>query len=155
MKAPVNVGEFGADSRLKNTKKLSCRALRVEPPQGRTFVEYIRHAFIAELARAEKYSEAAPVTLSGQVHEISYGGSEWVIGMTLSSSNGKQITLKITHNTKGGFMADTACENAAKGFADIVQELVGKLVGNEEFSALLKEKSSDDQPSDADEAPAS
>lgn len=135
----VAVGEF--TSTQAGLRQIDCRMVGpVEPPDGLTFSEYIRKAFIGELQMAEKYDPYSKVILNGNVDRIemsSYSGT-WNIDMTLSSKNGKKIYKSTTYDYKSNFVGEIACQKAALALQPAVQNLIKSFVADPEFSLLIK-----------------
>lgn len=112
----------------------------VEPPNGMTFAEYIRKAFIGELQIAEKYNPESNVVLTGNLDhiEMSSVSGTWTIGMTLSSSNGRKVSKTTTYNFKTNFMGEIACQKVALALQPAVQSTIQALVTDSEFALLVK-----------------
>lgn len=139
LKKKVTVGDFS--STQVGLRQVDCRMVGpVEPPEGMTFAEYIKKAFVGELQMAEKYDSQSDIVLTGNLNNIelsSYSGT-WTIDMTLSSSNGRKITKNIVYNFKSNFMGEIACEKAAQSLQPAVQNAIKALVTDDDFVLLVK-----------------
>jgi hypothetical protein len=121
--------------------EINCRAVGpVKTPDGQPFEEYIRKAFIDELKVADLYSESSPVTLGGNLDQIDFSSTSgnWVMGVTLKSSNGRSLAVTNTYSYETSFVGEKACALSAQAFGPAVQALVGKIVNDPEFAGLLK-----------------
>ena len=148
----VNVGRFTATP-LGRTE-IGCRSKGpVRTPDGRPFEDYLQRALIEELKVAEKLSDSAPVTLTGHLNQIDFSSmrGDWTMDLTVTSSNGRALTVSSKYDFKtgpaftlapwGGGQAaadERACAETAQAFVPAVQVLIGKLVYHADFAALLK-----------------
>jgi hypothetical protein len=135
----VTVGPFTAAEAGK--KEIACRAVGpITTPDGRTFEDYIRKALIDELTVSELFAEAAAVTLTGHLNKVDFDSlaGEWMLDLTVSSSNGRSLRVADKYSYGFTYMAETACARTAKSFVPAVQVLIGKLVNDPAFPDLLK-----------------
>ncbi len=137
----VNVGPFTAAKPGRN--EITCRAVGpTRTPDGEPFEEYIRKAFIADLSIAEVYSAAAPVTLTGRVDALDFSSgltdAAWDIAVTISSSNGKSVSVDNRYPFSGNFVGEVACNQTAQALMPAVQDLIGKIIAHPDFAALLR-----------------
>jgi hypothetical protein len=135
----ANVGAFTAAEPGKNA--IACRAVGdVGTLDKQPFEDFIRKALIDELTVSDMFAQAAPVTLTGYVGKVDFNSTagEWQLVLTVTSSNGQNIT--VADNYKYGFtyIGETACARTAKSFVPAVQVLIGKLVYDPKFADLLK-----------------
>src|SRR5690625_349079 len=134
----INVGEFSASAPDK--RSIVCRAVGpIKPPDGELFSEYIRKAFLDELRMAEVYSDAAPVTITGNLNSIDFssGNGTWNLSLTVNSSNGNSMSVSEEFSYTTSFYGETACNQTAQALMPAVQNLVGKVVRSAEFPALV------------------
>jgi len=123
----------------------NCRALGpMQVADGLTHTQYIQKAFEDELKIAGAYaSSGAQVVISGRVHRLEFSstraltGGSWTIDLALESSNGKSVAVNEYYEFSSGFGANDACRNTAEAFSRAVQDLIGKVVRNPGFAALL------------------
>jgi hypothetical protein len=137
----VNVGPFTAAKPGRN--EITCRAVGpTRTPDGEPFEEYIRKAFIADLSIAEVYATAAPTTLTGRVDALDFSSgltdAAWDIAVTISSSNGKSLSVDNHYSFSGNFVGEVACNQTAQALMPAVQDLIGKVIGHPDFAALLR-----------------
>ena len=138
----INVGAFGSTVKIDN----ACRgAGPIAPPDNMSFEAYVQKALADELKLAGAFDSAAPrVTLTGLLTRLDFSsskgltGGEWNVGLTLTSSNGRQISALETYGFNSGFAADTACKQTAEAFLPATQNLIGKLLRVPGFRALLQ-----------------
>ena len=134
----VAVGKFTAtDSRYE----IGCRAVGpIKTPDQRPFEAYIRKALIDELQLAELYAESGPITLTGTLDKVDFSstGGKWSLGLTVTSSNGRSLSVTNDYDYETSFIAEKACALTAQAFGPAVQVLIGTLVHNPEFAALLR-----------------
>jgi hypothetical protein len=137
----VALGPFTAAE--PGRSEITCRgAGPVKTPDGEPFHEFIRKAFIADMTLAEIYAPTAPVTLTGRLDSIDFSSgmtdAGWDIAMTISSSNGKRLSVKERYDFKSAFDAITACHQTANAFMPAVQNLVTKTIRHPDFPALIR-----------------
>jgi len=123
----------------------SCRGLQtLALPDGLTPAQYVRKALELELRDAKAEAKAEPdVTLTGKLEEVSFSSSaaitmgHWTLGLTLRSSNGKQLKVSEHFEFDSGFYYVEACTNVAAAFPKAVRNLIGNAVSSPEFPGLL------------------
>ena len=88
---------------------------------------------------AEVYASTAPVTLTGTVDRVDFNSlsGEWMIGLTLSSSNGTRLHVDEKYAYSSSYMGDVACAQTAQAFVPCVQDLIAKVVASPDFRALV------------------
>jgi hypothetical protein len=135
----VNVGPFTAKE--PGVKEILCRlAAQIQPPDGETFENYVRKAFIDDLKVSELYSTQAPITLTGRLDELDFSSnsSHWNIALTITSSNGRALSVGERYEFAFTFGGDTACNEVAKAFVPAVQNLIGRVIQHPEFPGLVR-----------------
>ena len=123
----------------------NCRALGpMQVADGLSHAQYIQRAFEDELKVAGAFAATNPrVSLSGKIDKLEFSsmraltGGSWTIDLTLTSSNGKSLTVGEYYEFSSGFSAPEACRNTAEAFSRAVQNLVGKSVKNPGIGALI------------------
>ncbi|HKZ73589.1 MAG TPA: hypothetical protein VJ011_05955 [Steroidobacteraceae bacterium] len=134
----INVGTFSATK--PGVNQISCRAVGpIKTPDGNSFEDFIRNALVAELKLAEVYSANAPVTLTGNVDQIDFSSASgnWDIRLTVTSSNGRSISVAEAYRFTSSFYGETACNQTAQAMMPAVQNVISKLVSHPEFGALV------------------
>ena len=135
----VSVGAFGATK--PGQTAIGCRGVGpIKAPDGSTFEEYIRKAFIDEFRVADMLADPAPVTLTGNLDKIDFSstGGKWNIDLTLTSSNGRTLSINEVYDYETSFVGEKACALTAQAFTPAVQSLIGKIFRRPEFVELLK-----------------
>jgi hypothetical protein len=135
----INVGSF--TSQQPGLSSITCRGVGpIKTPDGEAYSEYVRKALIDELKIADVYSSEAPITLTGQLNSIDFSSNsgEWNFSLTINSSNGRSMTASESYSYTTSFYGETACNQTAQAVMPAVQDLIGKVVRNPEFKALLK-----------------
>ena len=138
----ISVGAFAEPAEFDRT----CRAVGpLAPPDGMTHAAYIRKALEDELKIAGLHTPASPrVTLAGAVKKLAFSstrgltGGSWDIDVTLTSSNGKSMSVAEHYEFESGYMGDTACKQTAEAFMPAVQNLIGKIVRSPAFRELVQ-----------------
>ena len=104
------------------------------------FAAYIRKALADELKVAGRYDERADVVLTGSVDNLAFSSSvgSWDITLTVTSSNGKSMTVKEHYQFHPAFVAETACKRVADAYFPAVQDLIQKLIRSPEFRGLVQ-----------------
>lgn len=124
---------------------LACRAFGdIKIVNNMTPVAYIKKGLEDELKMAgafgTKYNQ---IVLTGQVNKLEMSSSKgmfngyWLIDLTITSSNGKQLTVNEYYEFESGFDAATACNNTSNAFMPAVQNLIGKVFKSPQFKSLL------------------
>jgi hypothetical protein len=135
----VAVGAFTATE--PGRKEIACRGVGpIKTPDEQPFEYQVRKALIDELTVADLLADSAPVTLTGLVNKLDFDSmaGEWVLDVTLKSSNGQSLTAASKYNYGFTYIGETACARTAKSFVPAVQLLIGKLVHDPKFGDLLR-----------------
>ena len=135
----VAVGPFAAA--VTNQREMKCREKGLfKTPDGETFEEYVRQAFVSELAKADLYTLGAPVTLTGRLLTLDFSqgvaDAPWTFRFELRSSNGQWVTVLERYPIAGGADPD-ACGQTARALMPAVQNLLAKIVRHPGFPRLL------------------
>lgn len=110
-------------------------------PDGETFQEFVRKALVDELKIAELYAAASRVVLTGRLDAIDFqsgADATWRIKVTLSSSNGKRLSIAEEYGYKSSYYGETACNQTAHGLMPAVQNVVSKVVRHPDFPSLMR-----------------
>ncbi|GFD88617.1 hypothetical protein KUL152_08430 [Tenacibaculum sp. KUL152] len=135
----INVGAFNAIGESKTS--IMCRGVGpIKTPDGQSFENFIRKAFIDELTMAGVMDPNAPITLTGTLDSIDFSSASgsWDIAMTISSSNGNAISVTESYEFTSSFYGETACNQTAQALMPAVQNLIGKIVQDKGFSKLVE-----------------
>jgi hypothetical protein len=135
----VSVGPFGATK--PGQTSIACRAVGpVTTPDGKPFEEYVRQALVDELRVAQLFGESAPVTLSGTLNEVAFSSTSgaWTLDLTVTSSNGRSLTVREKYDYATSFVGEKACALTAQAFGPAVQSLIARLVQDPDFGSLLR-----------------
>ncbi|WP_395681607.1 hypothetical protein [Inquilinus sp.] len=133
----VTVGPFTS---AKPATEIGCRAVGpIKTPDGETFSEYVRKAFIDELKIANAYSEASPTVLTGVLDQANFSSMNggWDLGLTLKSSNGRSLAVTEHYVFTSSWFGETACNQTAQAMMPAVQNLIGKAVKSPQFRGLV------------------
>lgn len=127
---------------------MQCRAVGpIQFPRGTlSITAYVKKAFEDELKLAGAYNAKAPkVILTGALSKVNFSstkglmGGYWNIDMTISSNNGKSMSVNEHYEFESGFNGATACNNTANALMPTVQELIGKVISSPEFASLVSQ----------------
>ena len=136
----VNVGPFTAAE--PGRTEIMCRGVGpIKTPDGEPFEAYIRKALVDELRIAELYGESAPVMLTGRLDSIDFqstADAAWTLKVTLTSSNGRSLSVAEEYRYTSSYYGETACNQTAQALMPAVQNLVHKAVRHPDFAGLLK-----------------
>jgi hypothetical protein len=135
----LQIGEF--NSATKSQKSIMCRGVGpIKTPDGQTFEGFIRKAFVDELKMADLYAPKAPITLTGTLDSIDFSSAsgKWNIAVTINSSNGQSLSVVENYEFTSSFYGETACNQTAQALMPAVQNLIGKIVKNNQFLTLIK-----------------
>ncbi len=104
------------------------------------FAAYIAKALSDELKIAERYDDAAPVTLTGSLDSLAFSSSvgAWDIALTVTSSNGRSLSVSEHYDFPAAFTASSGCKRVADAYFPAVQDIIRKLVKSPEFAALIR-----------------
>lgn len=129
----TNSGESSVMCRLAET---------ISTPKGEPFSEYIKEALISELKMAGVYSKNSELKISGNLNKIygstMLGNAYWEINVTVSSTNGKSITVNTKRDYPSSYLASTACNNMGTSFEPTVNQLVSDILNHKDFPELIK-----------------
>lgn len=134
----VDVGAFSATT--PGQTEIMCRGVGpIKTPDGEVFSDFVRKALLDELRMADAYSTSAPVTITGNLDAIDFSSNSgyWNLGLTVTSSNGKSMSVTEDYKYTTSFYGETACNQTAQAFMPAVQNLVGKVVRSPEFMDLV------------------
>jgi hypothetical protein len=136
----ISVAEF--ESSLGEGGVNQCRGYSIITTPGEGgLVRYIQDALVSELELANAYSPDSSIVLKGKVTQISLStltGGEWIIKMTLMSSNGRSISAREQLHFKTNIVGQSACQVASDAYSYVVQNLLRKLVSSPNFPKLLE-----------------
>ena len=135
----ISIGEFSSSE--SDTKEIMCRGVGpIKTPDGETYSEFVREAFIDELKMAGIYSESASVTLRGNLDQVDFSSTSgvWNLALTVKSSTGGAMSVSEDYEYKTSFYGETACNQTAQALMPAVQNLVGKVVRSQEFDSLVR-----------------
>lgn len=135
----LDVGEFTASK--PGQTEIMCRGVGpIKTPDGQTFENFIKKALVDELKIAEAYSNSAKITLTGNLDAIDFSSSSgtWNLALTVNSSNGNSLTVSENYSYTTSFYGETACNQTAQALMPAVQNLIGKVVQNNEFRKLMQ-----------------
>lgn len=87
------------------------------------------------------YDKNSELKISGNLNKI-YGSSMlgnayWEVNLTVTSSNGKSITVNTKRDYPSSYLASTACNNMGISFAPTVKQLLGEILNHKDFNSLL------------------
>jgi hypothetical protein len=135
----INVGQFTATK--PGLSEIMCRGVGpIKSPDGETFENYIRKAFIDELKLAELYSVNSSVTLTGNLDNIDFSSNSgtWNLAATIKSTNGKVVTVSENYSYTTSFYGETACNQTAQALMPAVQDLISKIIRHPDFPTLVE-----------------
>lgn len=134
----INVGKFNTAGKSKT--RIMCRGVGpIKTPDGQTFENFIRKAFVDELKMAGSFANSAPVTLTGTLDSIDFSSASgsWNVALTVSSSNGQSISVLEQYAFTTSFYGETACNQTAQALIPAVQNVIGKVVKHQDFTKLV------------------
>jgi hypothetical protein len=137
----ASVGEFTAAK--PGQSEITCRGVGpIKTPDGEAFELFIRKALIDELSIAETYAAGAPVVLTGRLDEIDFSSgvtdAAWRIAVSVRSSNGKTLSVVENYRFTSRWYGETACNQTAHALMPAIQNVVGKIVRDPAFPALVR-----------------
>ena len=115
----------------------------IQASDGMSIPQFVEKAFNDELKFANIYSDSG-ISLAGTLNKIQFSSTSgltngwWDIGLTLTSSNGKAISVENRYEFKSGFDAITACNQTAQALGPAVQDLIKRTVTDPAFGQLLQ-----------------
>jgi hypothetical protein len=113
----------------------------IRTPDNTTIPEFIEKAFNDELKFAGLYADNG-VSLFGRLDRISFSSGFvngwWDLALTLSSSNGRSLSVENRYGFKTGADSTIACNQTAQALGAAVQDLILKVATHPRFSALLR-----------------
>lgn len=80
--------------------------------------------------------------MTGRVDALDFSSgltdAAWNIAVTISSSNGKSVSVDSRYPFSGNFVGEVACNQTAQALMPAVQDLIGKIITHPDFAALLR-----------------
>lgn len=67
-----------------------------------------------------------------------FGNAYWEVDVTVTSSNGKAITVNTKRDYPSSYLASTACNNMGTSFAPTIKQLLGDILNHKDFAQLLR-----------------
>ena len=137
--AGISIGEFTSSG--ENRSQIMCRGVGpIKTPDDESFAEFIRNAFLDEFRLSEIYDAEGVVEITGNLDSIDFSSGDglWEMELTVSSTNGRVISVSENYAYKSSFYGETACNQTAQAFMPAVQNLVGKVISSSEFSGLIE-----------------
>lgn len=119
-----------------------CRlAETVSTPKGESFEEYIKDALISELKMAGTFDKNSDLKVSGNLNNIygstMFGDAYWEINVTITSTNGKSLTVNTKREYPSSYLASTACNNMGTSFSPTIKQLIADILNHKDFPSLL------------------
>ncbi|MBS0375697.1 MAG: hypothetical protein JSR73_14050 [Proteobacteria bacterium] len=138
------VGDFKAAAALPpaDDREVSVRGSTVKPPTGATFSQYLRDSLIRDLKAAGRYSESAPVVVSGELVQNELHGASFSTGTTAVAARfvvmrgGETLLDKVLRDEdqwKSSFMGAVAIPAAINHYTDEFPRLLGHLYVDPDF----------------------
>jgi hypothetical protein len=62
----------------------------------------------------------------------------WTLGLTVTSSNGRRMSVTEAYRFTSSYYGETACNQTAQALMLAVQNLVGKTIRDPQFGALIE-----------------
>ena len=137
----VDVANFTATT--PGESSVMCRlAETISTPKGEAFSEYIKEALVSELKMAGVYDKNSDLKISGNLNKIygstMFGNAYWEISVTISSSNGKSLSVNTKRDYPSSYLASTACTNMGTSFSPTIKQLISDIINHKDFSSLIK-----------------
>jgi hypothetical protein len=133
----VKVGSFTEPKQFGS----GCRAAGpITAADNMGMAAYIAKALADELKIAERYDDMAPVTLTGSLDALAFSSSVgfWDIALTVTSSNGKSVSVSEHYEFPAAFTAASGCKRVAEAYFPAVQNTIRKLVKSPEFASMTR-----------------
>lgn len=137
----LDVSTFTATN--KGESSVMCRlAETVSTPKGEPFSQYIEEALVSELKMAGVYDKNSDLKISGNLNKIygstMFGNAYWELDVTITSSNGKSLSVNTKRDYPSSYLASTACNNMGTSFAPSIKQLINDILNHKDFALLLK-----------------
>lgn len=140
------VGEFSAARSVNNTH-ISLRGNGMTGGEEGTFTRYLQRAVEAELRTAGRYDGSSATVVSGvllenEVNAAGFDTGTARLAVKFQVVRDKQLVYDRELATGGSwashFMGVIAVQSAMEGYVATVQELIGKLFADPEFTAAVR-----------------
>jgi hypothetical protein len=135
----LSVGEFGMIGG-EDRSSYNCRAVGpLLTPDGNTYPEYVRRAFVDELRLAGLYETLAPLEVEVGFHDIqpSSAAGFWAISAQVTVNGVDPFDVEIERRFTTSWYGETACNQTAQAFMPAVQDFVRAVVRHPQFQAAL------------------
>jgi len=138
----IGVGAFSQETiPNENPNSIMCRGVGpIKTPDGEPFADFVKTSLVSELKIAGAYAPNAPVQLTGRLDSIDFSSvsGAWNLGLSVSSSNGRSLSVTEHYSYTSSYFGETACNQTAQALMPAVQDLIAKLVNAPDFPSLLK-----------------
>lgn len=138
----ISVGAFSqAPIANQSPNEIMCRGVGpIKTPDGEPFAEFVKNALVSELKIAGVYAPTAPIQLTGRLDSIDFSSMSgaWDLALTVTSSNGRSLSVAEKYPFTSSYFGETACNQTAQALMPAVQDLIAKLVHAPGFSTLIK-----------------
>ncbi len=127
----------------KDTKSMTCRLTRkITPPEGKTYLEYIKDALIKELALQDIYDASSRNIVEINVKELKFDSvlGKWIINSDVVLPNGKSFELNEVYEFGFGYIGEESCNKVTETYPKLVQNYIKSLVTNKNFAEYLNDK---------------
>lgn len=141
----VSVGKFSAGDNKVN--ELTIRGGSFQSPVNASYVEYLQKALEQELYDANQLNKNSDIKISGVLLKNDIDASGMNVGTAVmdaefSVHDTSSVRYKKTHSANiewpSSFIGGIAIPRAIKEYPRVVQELLGKLYADPEFTKALK-----------------
>jgi len=111
---------------------------------GMTIHRYVQESFNNALNRAGIYDADGGISLFGTLSKIEFSsgtmGGWWELEVSLSTEDGRSMTVKSHYNFDSAYAGDIACNRTKEALDPAVQQLIKDTVSNPKFEDLLTKK---------------
>ena len=87
------------------------------------------------------YDKNSDLKISGNLDKIygstMFGNAYWEISVTITSTNGKSLTVNTKRDYPSSYLASTACNNMGTSFSPTIKQLIADIINHKDFSSLL------------------
>lgn len=118
-----------------------CRGVGpIKTPDGEPFAGFVKSGLVSELKMAGVFAPGAAVQLTGKPDNIDFSSvtGAWNLGLTVTSSNGRSLSVAEKYSYTSSYFGETACNQTAQALMPAVQDLIAKVVHAPDFPTLLK-----------------
>jgi len=120
----------------------TCRLVPIIPDGGKTYADYVRHAFDEEITMAGRPAGGSPLEVSLKLIKVDVDcgilEGAWVFDVELTVGRQAPVALRIQRPFDGNYIGTIVVDRATKAFVPSVQDLVQAVLRHPAMQAAAR-----------------